>query len=204
MRYNRSAFTLIEVLISIVLLGIILTGLYKMLNQQRDTNIRLFNYLQNSLERDKVISVLYKDILYSDGNITLNSDEFDRICIDSTRNSLYGLGLAKVCWLVEKDEHNLLRVEGNSYQLPLNSDTQKFVKIDETLKHIKLFDIYRQKKSGDILVVAQVDSKAPYTFLVQGIKQPPKPKKRKKKDNNGTKSNKDNKTIKLKSKSLFM
>ncbi len=192
MRYNRSAFTLIEVLISVALLGIILTGLYKMLNQQRDTNIRLFNYLQNSLERDKVISVLYKDILYSDGNITLNSDEFDRICIDSTRNSLYGLGLAKVCWLVEKDEHNLLRVEGNSYQLPLNSDTQKFVKIDETLKDMKLFDIYRQKKSGDILVVAQAGGKAPYTFLIQGIKQPPKPKKRKKKDNNGTKSNIDN------------
>ena len=174
---RRHAFTLIEVLISVALLSIVMLGLYSALNMQRSSNKHLFTYLTKAVENDKVIMVLYRDIMYSDGNLTIKRGEFDRLCIQNTGNSLYGLSQAKVCWLVAKEENRLLRVEGNQYRLPLKYDDK--VAIDQTMEHVVLFDVTRKK--GEILVVLQAAGEEAYTFMLQGVEQPPKAKKKKKK-----------------------
>ncbi len=174
---RREAFTLIEVLISVALLSIVMMGLYSALAMQRNSNKHLFGYLTKAVEGDKVIMVLYRDIMYSDGNLTIKKGEFDRLCIQSTANSLYGLSQAKVCWLVEKEENRLLRVEGNRYALPLKYESK--VAVDQTMKHVTLFDVTRKK--GEVLVVLQAAGGEPYSFMLQGIEQPPKKKKKKKK-----------------------
>lgn len=175
MRRRRSAFTLIEILISVALLSIVMMGLYSALNMQRSSNKHLFEYLTKAIDGDKVIMVLYRDIMYSDGNLTIKKGEFDRFCINNTANSLYGLSRAKVCWLVAKEEHQLLRVEGNGYKLPLKHEDK--VAVDKTMKPIVLFDITRKK--GELLVMLQSANEEPYAFMLQGIEQPPKAKKKK-------------------------
>jgi prepilin-type N-terminal cleavage/methylation domain-containing protein len=175
--HRRSAFTLIEVLISVALLSIVMMGLYSALSMQRSSNKHLFEYLTKAIDADKVIMVLYRDIMYSDGNLTIKKGEFDRFCINSTANSLYGLSRAKVCWLVAKEENQLLRVEGNGYKLPLKYEDK--VAVDKTMKPIVLFDITRKK--GELLVMLQSANEEPYAFMLQGIEQPPKAKKKKKK-----------------------
>jgi len=170
---RRQAFTLIEVLISVALLSIVMMGLYSALSMQRGSNRHLFAYLTKAVEDDKVIMMLYKDIMYSDGNLTIKKGEFDRLCIHDTGNSLYGLSRTKVCWLVEKEENQLLRVEGNRYTVPLKYENK--VAIDQTMKHMTLFDITRKK--GEILVMLQAAGGEPYSFMLQGIEQPPKKKK---------------------------
>jgi len=189
----RKAFTLIEVLISTLLLSIVLTGLYGVLDTQRRSVNVIKENLDRSIEQDRAIMVLYQDILQSDGNITLKKSERDTICMESTTNSLYGLDVAKVCWLVLKDEESLARVEGNNYKLPLGLENK--VEVDIVAKGVKLFDIYTDKKSGDYLVVLQELNKEPFSFLIQGKIAPPKPKKKPKKkkphkkDNNKTENN---------------
>jgi len=185
---RRQAFTLIEVLISVALLSIVMMGLYSALSMQRNSNKHLFGYLTKAIENDKIIMVLYRDIMYSDGNLTIKKGAFDRLCIHNTGNSLYGLDQAKVCWLVGKEENRLLRVEGNGYTLPLKYEHK--VAVDQTMEHVLLFDVSRKK--GEVLVVLQAAGGEPYTFMLQGIEQPPKKKKpikRKRalpKDANGT------------------
>jgi prepilin-type N-terminal cleavage/methylation domain-containing protein len=186
----KPAFTLIEVLISTLLLSIVLTGLYSVLDTQRRSVKIIKNSLDKSLEQDRAIMVLYNDILKSDGNITLKKSERDTICINATQNSLYGLDVAKVCWLVLKDGDSLARVEGNGYRLPLGLEQN--VEIDIVAKGVKLFDIYRNK-SGDYLVVMQDRSKEPFSFLIQGKIAPPKPKPKKKKKIR-TRNNEQNRT----------
>ncbi len=173
---KRRAFTLIEVLISVALLSIVMLGLYSALDMQRSSNKHLFSYLTKAIDADKVIMVLYRDIMYSDGNMTIEKNEFDRFCINNTSNSLYGLSRAKVCWLVSKEENQLLRIEGNGYSLPLKYEDK--VAIDKTLKPVKLFDITRKK--GEILVIVQPVNEKAYTFLLQGIDPLPKLIKKKK------------------------
>lgn len=185
---NRPAFTLIEVLIAIALLALILPGLYKTTDTLHLSNEQLFDYVEKSKEANAVGQTLYLDILGSDGNITIVKDEFSRVCIEKTVNSLYGLPMVKVCWVVVKEKNTLVRVEGNGYTLPMNIDEK--AEIDPLIENIEIFDIYH--KEDKVLVLVKEKSKESMSFLVQGVKKfvpPPKPKKkgkRKQRDTNQT------------------
>jgi len=172
---NRSAFTLLEILISVMLLSIVLVGLYSVLDTQRRSVANIKKHLDKSVGHDKAIMVLYNDFLHSDGNITIKKGERDSVCIEATTNSLYGLGLAKVCWLVLKDRDTLARVEGNGYKLPIGLEDS--VEVDKILEGTRVFEIARDKDK--IFAYIQQLKKEPYSFLIQGIKIPPKPKKKK-------------------------
>ncbi|HIQ47993.1 MAG TPA: prepilin-type N-terminal cleavage/methylation domain-containing protein, partial [Sulfurovum sp.] len=119
---ERKAFTLIEVLISIALMGIILVALFSSVDLLQNSNAHLLEYLKKAKKVTKASKTLYLDILSSDGNISIQKDEYSRVCMEETRNSLYALPSAKVCWLVLKKEKTLVRVEGNAYQLPVGAD----------------------------------------------------------------------------------
>ncbi len=173
---NRKAFTLMEVLVSIALLGIILPALYKSVDMLRDSNQHLFEHLEKSKKVTKATQTLYLDILSSDGNITIKKDEFTRLCMEQTKNSLYELPVAKVCWVVLKKDNTLVRIEGNVYKLPLGSEER--VEIDPIMKGVEIFDVYHQKDK--ILVLLQQQAKEPISFMVQGVSKPEKKKKKKK------------------------
>jgi len=174
---RRLAFTLIEVLISIVLVGLILPPLYKLITLMQSSNSQIFSYVQKQKDESKAINTLYLDILSSDGNISITKDDFSRLCIESTNNSLYGLSQAKVCWVVLKEHNTLVRVEGNDYTLPLKLDDK--VEVDKALDNLELFDVYRSKDG--VLVIAKEQNKNPISFAIYGVYPPQKKKDSKKK-----------------------
>jgi prepilin-type N-terminal cleavage/methylation domain-containing protein len=170
---RRPAFTLIEVLVSVALLALVLMGLYESLDLQRTSNKQLHDFLQKTMQRDRVALTLYRDLLASNGDLTLHKGEFDRLCIRHTAHSLYALPVAQVCWIVDKEANTLTRIEGSDYHLPLKREER--VAIDRVLPDMTLFDLYR--KNGDLLVALQAKGSKAYTFLVQGLTPPPKRKK---------------------------
>ena len=170
----KPAFTLIEILIATTLLSIVLIGLYGSLDTQKRSVDIIKKNLDKSINHDRAIMVLYNDILRSDGSLTIKKRKKDTLCIENSRNSLYELDSAKICWLVLKEDNTLIRIEGNGYRLPLGLEDK--VEIDRVLKGVKLFNITRKK--DNILVVIQELRKEPYSFLLQGIKAPPKHKKK--------------------------
>jgi len=173
----RRGFTLIEILVSISLLSLVLMGLYESLDIQRSSNKHLFNYLQKSVAQDKAVTVLFNDLIKSDGNLTLKKGEFDRLCIGSTKNSLYALPVAKVCWVVSKEKNSLVRIEGGEFSLPVKNEDR--VEVDKVISNVKIFDITYNKKLGKVLVVLDsASTQKPYIFMVRGIYPPPKPKKK--------------------------
>ncbi len=174
--HSSRAFTLIEVLISIMLLGVIMMALFPVVSTMRESNGQLHTYLKKAKKVTKSTKVLYLDILSSDGNLTISRDEYSRLCLEQTANSLYGLSLARVCWLVLKEKNTLVRVEGNGYRLPTRLEDK--VEVDPVIEHIEQFDLYHQKDK--VLVILKEAHKMPITFMVQGITKPKPPKKKKK------------------------
>ena len=170
---NRKAFTLIEVLISIALMGIVIVALFSSVDLLQNSNEHLLKYLKKSKKITKATKTLYSDIISSDGNITIKKDEFSRVCMEETRNSLYALPSAKVCWVVLKKDKTLARVEGNAYRLPLRVDDR--VEVDLIMKNVSLFDVYHEQDK--VLVLLQQEGKEPVTFMVQGVSKP-EPKKK--------------------------
>lgn len=168
---KRKAFTLIEVLISIGLLGIVLVALFSTVKTMRDSNKHLHQYLEKSKKITKSTKILYLDIANSDGNLTIEKDEFSRLCIQQTKNSLYGLSMAKVCWVVIKEKNTLVRIEGNNYSLPTRLEEK--VEVNKIMHHIEVFDLYHQKDK--VLVFIKQKNEKPITFMLQGISKP-KPK----------------------------
>jgi len=165
---NRKAFTLIEVLISIALLGIILVPLFSVVDLMRDSNQHLLKSLEKSKQITKATKVLFLDVLSSDGKIDIKKDEFTRLCLEETKNSLYNLTLAKVCWVVLKDKNTLVRVEGNKYSMPLQGEDK--VEVDTVMTDVSLFDVYHEKDK--VLILLQQKGKEPISFMVQGITNP--------------------------------
>lgn len=165
---NRKGFTLLEVLISIALMGIILVALFSSVDMLQNSNEHLLKYLKKSKKITKASKVLYTDLMGSDGNISIKKDEFSRVCIEDTKNSLYALPSAKVCWAVLKKSKTLVRIEGNSYDLPVGLEER--VEVDSVMKELEIFDIYHEKDK--ILVLMKQKGKEPISFMLQGITKP--------------------------------
>jgi len=186
---KRDAFTLLELLITIAISGIIIVALFSIVDMMQDSNQHLLKYLKKSKKISKSTKVIYLDLIGSDGNITIKKDEFSQVCIEKTTNSLYGLSMAKVCWIVLKEKKQLARVEGNDYNLPTKMEQK--VEVDTIMSDVVLFDVYYQKDK--ILVLLQQKNSEPITFLIQGVNRPaPKKKDVKKVDNNKNNKNKNN------------
>ena len=172
MKRTKVAFTIVEVLISITLLSLVLMALYKSADLMRASNLHLFNYLQKASTTLKGSTTLYKDLMYADHNISINTEEkFHRLTISNTSHSLYGLAQAKVVWLVYKTDNTLLRVEGGQYNIPLRNEER--VEIDVIAKNIELFKIYKSKKKDKILAMIQITGQDPQLFMTQNIPEPP-------------------------------
>jgi len=173
----RPAFTLIEVLISIALLGIILPVLYSSVDVLQDSNRHLFHYLEKAKKQTQATDMFYLDIASSNGDLEIKKEEFAHLCINQTKNSLYGLSYPKVCWVVLKEKHQLVRVEGVDFHLPLRMDEKVWV--DPVMSDVELFDLYWEE--GRVLVLVKKKGSLATTFMVQGITKPLLPQKKKKK-----------------------
>ena len=149
----KKAFTLIELIISIILIALITTyllqtiGLLNTSNKQLATLSQKRNYLRQ-IKKNFILDIMQAKKI----KITQTKNKnFDFLELETTKNSLHNLVAPKVVYFITK-EHSLIRVEGFHYKLPLNSENLYKVAFDEVAKDIILFKIYQNKQKNKIFI----------------------------------------------------
>jgi hypothetical protein len=131
----KKSFTLLELLISAMLLVFIFSAISNVINSLKISN-KVFNQKKNYL-----IRVLYYDILNATyiniKHITPDIDEVELI----TSNTLYNYANPKVIWYVKG---------GNLIRLEKIKEKEMYYTLDSFQRNVKIFKIYR--KNGKFLV----------------------------------------------------
>ena len=164
---KRSAFTLIELVISIAIIALIVTYLYQSLNVLKQSNTQLLDKDSVRAEETAFKKLFLLDIMQSSGLKISQTDNknFDLLTLTST-NSLHNLKKPKITYLVTKRDSRLIRIEGLDYTLPLNRDTVYRVKFDELKKDLTHFKLYEDNNKTKVLVNIKEEGKPLDVFEV--------------------------------------
>lgn len=165
---KRYAFTLIELVVSITLFGLISILLFGTIDNLRhqlafskekgeliDHKTRILSLMQSDFDRPK------------DLNISVATKEFSLASIGGSNHSLYSIPHPYVVWVVLKNEHTLVRLE-SSYPitLPLRDDSIFVTHSDIIGESCELFRIYESSKKR--LIYLKFENQSP--FVVETAK----------------------------------
>ena len=165
----KRAFTLVEVLVSVALLGLISMFVVSTVTQTKNNN-RLF---ENKINEDKKLETL-SDLLYDDlslsQDVTVQGLKKYSVLHVKGENSIYGIEEPFVVWLVLKDKNMLVRMESaRKITLPLKEEMKKYVFIDALLGECEHFNINMSKDKKSILSFVQIQDKKPIIFEVEKL-----------------------------------
>jgi len=107
----KSAFTLIEVLISVVLLGIIFTYLYSTINSVKKQNMHYIDKSELIIKETQLFRLFNLDITEIIGGVNISNHGRYDVVQFKTKNSIYGIIEPTVLYFVSKKENSLIRVE---------------------------------------------------------------------------------------------
>jgi prepilin-type N-terminal cleavage/methylation domain-containing protein len=167
MRKNR-AFTLLEVIISVALLGIIFAYLYSTLEGLRKSTSFYKEKLDSFESEQKIVEVLYKDITLSSTKAQfLEKDTKDFTILKlKTKNSLYNIDNPTVIWYIDKDK-TLKRLESSKdVTIPISFDDIPYSFVDSTKENIEYFRVFFSKENNSILLYLKEEKKNSIFFEV--------------------------------------
>jgi len=145
----KPAFTLIEVIVSIVLLSLMITYLYNALGVLQNSNTSLLAKEKQLDTRDFLFSLLYKDIFEaSSTTITFTqSKDFDILKL-KTPNSLHDISMPNIIYIVVKDTKKLIRIESPyTFALPIPMESTYMLYADEIATDVEFFKIYSESSA---------------------------------------------------------
>ena len=162
----KNSFTLIEILLSLMILSILFLAMNGVIKGVKVSEKRLNSYFDSSKNEEVLIKTLYLDIINSTSIKIIHSKniDYDRIYL-ITSNSLYNLIYPNVLWYVSKKQNSLIRVESPK-KIVLPSDNLFF--LDKFKSNVKLFKIY--KKGGKDLVILKAKKALYFEILDKDLK----------------------------------
>ncbi len=166
---KRRAFTLIELMISIMILSVLMLFLYKSYTDLNKANKTYAKAVEELHDASLVKQTLYLDILLSSKKsvlVTHESSKYDFVSF-STEHSLHRLIKPYVAYVVK--DTNLYRVESNK-EINTSIISREQPIIVDRIGDIKKFKIYPSKNAdGVVLIEAAFKNMAPTIFKVKAL-----------------------------------
>lgn len=163
----RKAFTLIEVIISVILFGLITLVMFATVDNLRKQHLFYEIQERKLIEKNRLISLLRSDFDRASA-VTWSTDpdnHYTAAFVTGAGRSLYGIYEPYVLWLVLKDEHRLIRLESaNPISLPIREEAQYLVHTDSIKTGCERFNIYEGAKTR--LIDLAFENEAPVLIEV--------------------------------------
>lgn len=167
MKKAKKSFTIIELIVSIMIFGLILIFLYSALNNLQISNEFYKHKKTDFDEKEKLTTLLYRDI---SGAKTLNilnptDREHSRFLIGNTINSLYGPSNTNVMWFVHSTDNTLVRIESFGALKPdgVFLGDEK-INIDIIASKCEIFKIVKQ--SNGTIIFLKFEGKEPVSYFI--------------------------------------
>ncbi len=157
----KKAFTLVEIIISIILLSIVVSFIYQALQNTRNAN-EIFKQKEKELDlRKKILKVLYDDIFMADRIRITGGKKYKSLEL-TTNNSLFNIIKPKVIWFVSKHENTLVRVE--STKLPLTYENRFISHLSKVASNCEIFTVYQSRKKDKIFFYIKFKNQKPIIY----------------------------------------
>lgn len=147
---NRKAFTLIELVVSIALFGLITVFLFGTIDELRKQQMFYQKKEEKIVRKNRILSLLRDDLYRPQSLITLHtqSKDFDIVSITASNRSLYGIDRPYVVWMVFKNENRLIRLESPlPIHLPLPPEALYLTHSDTIALNCEIFRVYDSAKN---------------------------------------------------------
>lgn len=162
MRHNRQAFTLIELVVSIFLLGIIVYFLYGAVAGLQKSNAIFAKRSQSAFYYQKILSMLQKDIFFAD-TLALSGHENSFVQMQ-TNNSMYDIDAPYVVWMLKPDLKKLVRFESTLPFSKMNARNSALYHMSIIPKTCEMFKIYQSKQKENILIYIRFKGEEPLVY----------------------------------------
>ena len=167
----KKAFTLIEVMISIVLLMIIIAFLYQSLDITEKSNKFFKEKLVKKREINNIKNIFFKDIINSFEVKSLTEDKNKNTIISlKTSNTYHDAFYQNVTYLISKN-NNLIRIESKELfdKRKLYDKFFKSAYIDIITSNIEKFKIINKSKKKYVIYLKFKDD-IDTMFIVKGVR----------------------------------
>jgi len=149
----KKAFTLIEVMISVVIFSILILFMSKVVDSLNSSIQSLKTKQLSNIKQKQLTKALYADILEAKTIKIYNKNKNYSVLYIQTANSLYNIAMPYVVWYVSKKDKALMRLESaTNIELPVNDGY-----LDIFQKGVKIFKIYNNKDKYFVFIKAKKD-----------------------------------------------
>lgn len=145
----RKGFTLVELLVSIALFGLIAVLLFGTIDELRKQQGFYKEKEGAVVRKNRIVSLMRTDYDRAQSLLAFDSStkEFTVVSVSGANRSLYGIDRPYVLWVVLKNNNTLVRLE-SAYPivLPLNSESLYLIHSDVIGEECELFRVYDSPK----------------------------------------------------------
>ncbi len=154
----KKAFTLMELMVSIVLIVLITMFLYNAIASMKISNKTLAYHDKSEDNRTKIFELFYRDIIES---ISLKSlptkDKHYNVIELQTHNSLHQIAMPYVTYYVSRDKDSLIRLEAaKEILLPVKYEDKFAIHADLLISEVTDFNLYT--KNTDINISKETNT----------------------------------------------
>ncbi len=159
---SRNGFTLIELIISVFLLGMIVYFLYSSVANLQKSNQIFEKKSQSAFTNQRILSMMQKDIFYAT-KLTISGRNNSLLDMQSA-NSIFDIDYPYVTWLLKPDLKKLVRFESTLPFKDMNAKNNPFFHLSIINKECERYKVYQSKDKENILIYIKFKDEDPLVY----------------------------------------